>query len=161
MIFVLCSSHFPSCSFYPGRHVPVPYYSENGLPCSKLLPPSSSRGGRSKLWKTSVLTETETVRNSGVFTSARVKLKLVNASTLRMVTATGRPTGRPTAAAADRPTADRRGTRCAPQIAEPRSGSTRARRWRPDHGFWNTGRSFMCGGGILPVGSIFSWFRTM
>ena len=45
-----------------------------------------------------------------------------------MVTATGRPTGRPTAAAADRPTADRRGTRCAPQIAEPRSGSARARR---------------------------------
>ena len=67
-------------------------------------------------------------RNSGVFTSARLKLKLVNASTLRMVTATGRPTGRPTAAAADRPTADRRGTRCAPQIAEPRGGSTRA--WR-------------------------------
>lgn len=34
-----------------------------------------------------------------------------------MVAATGRPTGRPTAAAADRPTADRRGTRRAPLIA--------------------------------------------
>ncbi len=85
-------------------------FSENGLPCSKLLPPCSSRGGDRNSCKLRFSLE---FKLPGVFTSA----EKTNASALRMVTATGRPTGRPTAAAADRPTADRRGTRCAPQIA--------------------------------------------
>ena len=74
-----------------------------------------------QIWQCSKSFKLKLPRNSGVFTSARLKLKpqteTATRPTLRMVTATGRPTGRPTAAAADRPTADRRGTRCAPQIA--------------------------------------------
>ena len=53
---------------------------------------------------------------------------------------TGRPTGRPTAAAADRPTADRPGTRCAPQIArlhavclaQPGRGTAHLETWSQD-----------------------------
>ena len=83
------------------------------------FPPCILREGQ--IWQSSLSFKLKLPRNSGVFTSARLKLKpqteTATRPTLRMVTATGRPTGRPTAAAADRPTADRRGTRRAPLIA--------------------------------------------
>ena len=107
-----------------------------------------------QIWQWSKRFKLKLPRNSGVFTSARLKLKpQPTRPTLRMVTATGRPTGRPTAAA-DRPTADRRGTRCAPQIARLQAVRPARRVAEPRHGIGGTGRSFMLLGEILLARSL-------